>query len=193
MKESLIFATAVIVAFLVGFLIPSPLTFQKTGIPTGIVNPDMNFKEDGECPSVTKDWLSNGYCYAGTIDGETGVIVIHPLTTTMGRFVSQEFTVPSKAKMLKVKVANVAGKTPWNPKPCSECDSGVRIELTDLTDWSEHPLDDFIVTARDGWIVKSYNISQFAGKPVILNIYNYAGGADPWKGEWTAVGSVTIE
>ena len=194
MKESLILMTTIIIAFLIGLVIPSPFSFQKTtATPTGIANPDMNFPKNGSCLSVARYWRSNGYCYAGTIDGETGVIVIHPLTRTMGRFISQQFIMPSDARILKIKVANVAGKTPWDTKPCPICDSGVRIDLTDLTNWSEHPLDDFIVTAKDGWIVKSYNISQFAGKPVILSIYSYAGGTNLWNGEWTAVSSVTIE
>ena len=193
MKNYATFA-AITIAFLLGAFVSSLFNIRlSSGLSTGITNPELDFEKSGSCFLVADKWHSNGYCYADEIDGEKGVVVIHPLTRNTGRFLSQVFVVPSNAKILKIKVANVAGKTPWDTRPCPDCDSGVRIEITDLTDWSEHLLDDFIIAAKDGWVIKTYDITEFAGKPVILNIYSYAGGTDSWNGEWTAIGSVTIE
>jgi hypothetical protein len=190
MRQNLILVIVVVIAFLVGLLVAF-IGFQKK-VPVGIVNPDMEFKKNGVCPVVTNDWQSNGYCFSGEIDGEKGAIIIHPISTDTPRVAFQVFQVPKTATKLTIKVADVAGKVPWNQKPCPECDVGFRIRITDLTNYSDHLLDDFIVAAKDGWITKTYDISQFAGKPVILSIYGYAGGANPWNGEWAAIGSVNL-
>jgi hypothetical protein len=189
MRQNLILVIAVVIAFLAGLLV-SFVGFQKK-VPVGIANPEMEFKKEGACAIVSNDWQSNGYCFSGEIDGEKGAIIIHPISTDTPRVAFQVFRVPETATKLTIKVADVAGKVP-NIQPCPECDVGFRIRITDLTNYSSHLLDDFIVAAKDGWITKTYDISQFVGKTVILSIYGYAGGVNPWNGEWAAVGSVTL-
>jgi len=191
MRQNLVLIIGIILAFLIGFSVSS-ITSQKK-VTVGIANPEMMFKSEDACSIVSSEWQSNGYCFPGEIEGEKGAIIIHPISTDTPRVAFQTFQVPKSARKLTIKVADVAGKIPWNLKPCPECDVGFRIKITDLSNWSEHQLDDFVVVAKDGWITKTYDISNFSGKTVTLSIYAYAGGTDIWKGEWAAIGSVKLE
>ncbi|MCD6483316.1 MAG: hypothetical protein J7K83_03560 [Candidatus Aenigmarchaeota archaeon] len=191
----------IIVSFFVGVLVSA---FVKTTTQSNTIqipacinpaefNSDLDFG-NGACQELTDSIQSNGYCYNGTIDGDTGVIIIHPLSVERGRYISKMFMLPDKENLkLVIKVANVVGKRPWLGDHCPNCDSGIFISITDLTDWSEHEIDDFVIKSTDGWIVKEYDITQFKGKPIMLDIYGYAAGNEKWNGEWTAVGYISIQ
>lgn len=190
-------ASIILASFFVGILVSTSIkmfAYNDTNLVPSYFNPDLDFGKSGPCQEITNSIQSNGYCYNGDIDGDTGVVILHPLSVERGRYISKEFVLPDKQNLtLVIKAANVAGKKPWLGSSCPDCDSGVFIDLTDLSDWTEHKIDDFIIKSIDGWVVKEYNITQFAGKPIMLNIYGYAAGNNKWNGEWTAVGYISIQ
>ncbi|MEM5854641.1 MAG: hypothetical protein QW228_09830, partial [Candidatus Aenigmatarchaeota archaeon] len=101
------------------------------------------------------------------------------------------FEVPKDSKMLKIKVANLAGKIPFDSyykagMSCPICDSLVKIVIFNTQQSVE---DQFIITNSESWVEKSYDITSFLGKITIV-IYSIAGGTSDWNGEWLGIGSI---
>ena len=159
----------IILAFLIGFLIPNPFYgFNTSNAPKtlryGIGNPEMIFSQDGNCFKVGKYWKGDADCYNGTIDGDIGSIMIIPYPYSGSRFVYQTFIVPKDVTKLEIKLEGTSH---------SSRVSRVSIEIIDHTSPPRivYPIDSFEVTGNSGWVVKDYNITYFRGKPISLIVY----------------------
>jgi hypothetical protein len=161
------------------------LIFGKSNRPFAYVSEQEN-----------PDFLeSNGYYVYGPVDNEYGMIVLHPISKDLPRYLGTYVLLndTNKTYTLQIKVANIAGKINFaSPTDCN--DNVFEIYLSDFSNGDTHTIDKVTVNSQDGWVYKEYNLNNYKGKIYYLQILGKAGGScGNWKGEWGAVGYLNIK
>jgi hypothetical protein len=122
-----------------------------------------------------------------------GIFPIHPYPNETGydgigyiESANTIFLPPNETYSLKVTISDIRNDCP------NYSDVGFRIKIRNGTEnW--RTLDDLIVNFNDGWLDRSYNISNYAGQNVSIRVESYAGGVKSWCSEWAAVDYFYIE
>jgi|GEM_PF-3830427 len=171
----------------------TPLKSKFEEISSDIAIMDLYFPKDGLCDEVSEYWKSNGICSNEEFDGEKGVIILHPLTLKDPGFIFKTFKLPSDATTLYVKLANFGAKLERWGMPLVYGDNIFRIILYDMDNFDYCVEDEFVVHAIEGWVEKTYDISDCSGNNVVLYIFNYAGGEEKWSGEWGGIGKIEFK
>ena len=149
----------------------------------------------------TGKWESNGFYTNCSVNGRDGIIIIHPINRSLGKYVQQETLLPEmKRYKLIIGVANIAGKNICPELPaasevlsaCSCSDSGIKIIIIDKSDNSTETLSEFIVDSREGWKDYKFDISRYAGKNIIIRLESFEGGPCGVCAEWSAVDYIDI-
>ncbi|MEM5831007.1 MAG: hypothetical protein QXJ14_03785 [Candidatus Aenigmatarchaeota archaeon] len=158
----------------------------------GTVDKAFTFVSKEENPDFIE---SDGYYVYGPVDGESGIIILHPISKDLPRHLGTFILLNDTKKnyTLQVKVGNVAGKIDIAQK--TGCDDNVfEIYLSDIfSSGDTYPIDKFIVNSEDGWVYREYNLNEFRGKKLYLEILSKAGGpCGNWKGEWGAISYLNV-
>jgi len=122
-----------------------------------------------------------------------GIFPIHPYPNETGydgigyvESANPIFLQPNETYRLKVGISDVRNDCP------DYSDVGFRTKIRNETeDW--RTLENVVVNFNDGWLDRSYNISNYAGQNVSIRIESYAGGVKTWCSEWAAVDYFYIE
>jgi len=122
-----------------------------------------------------------------------GIFPIHPYPNETGydgigyiESANPIFLQPNETYRLKVGISDVRNDCP------DYSDVGFRAKIRNETeDWKT--LDNVVVNFNDGWLDRSYNISNYAGQNVSIRVESYAGGEKSWCSEWAAVDYFYIE
>lgn len=189
-------------------LLPYTLLSEKPVLSGDIVkNPDFIYKSNGwlsteHVPegqpifidSTEFGWESDGYYDNRTIDGRSGVIVIHPLSVEEGRYIEQEVYLSSEKEYeLDVGLANVAGKIEY--AATTGCDDvGFKIIVTDLSTGTSKIIFDEIVDSGEGWKDFSIHLGyEYSGKAIGIRIESYGGGpCGEMEEEWAGLDYIDI-
>jgi hypothetical protein len=136
------------------------------------------------------DWKSNGRYLNGTFQERTGLVILHPVNKTKGRYVEQTVFLPSRKKhYLVFGLQNAANYI--SPTDCS--DNIFKVSIIDETKKEEKVIFYESINANDGWKDFCVDISDFAGKNVTVKLEGLAGGpCGDWKGEWGEVDYIDI-
>jgi len=194
-KREILYLSIILIGLIliVGYFALTPRK-ESTNLTNNLL---IEFKQSGSCDEISDFWKGTGYCFAETLDGEKGVIVLHPLSTNSPGFIYTTLKIPTTANYLLIKLANLAGKFPLDSfyqhkMKCLNCDSEVRVVVMDLQPFT--PTEGrFIITNAENWVYKNLTISHLKGKEVLLVIYSIAGGKENWNGEWLGIGKVEFK
>jgi hypothetical protein len=140
---------------------------------------------------------SNGYYMYGPIDGEYGVILLHPISKDLPRYLGTYIPLndTKKSYVLQIKVGNIAGKSYISPPPITCNDNIFEIYLTDIfSSGDTYLIDRITVNTKDGWVYKEYSLDDYKGKKLYLQILSKAGGpCGDWEGEFGAISYLNIQ
>lgn len=167
------------------FMVPD-LIFGKNDKPFAYISEQEN-------PDLLE---SNGYYVYGPVDNEYGVIVLHPISKDLPRYIGTFILLndTEKTYILQIKVANIAGKISFAPS--TNCNDNIfEVYLSDIfSSGDTYTLDKITVNSEDGWVYKEYNLNDYKGKQLYLQILSKSGGpCGDWKGEWGAIGYLNVK
>lgn len=140
------------------------------------------------------DWEGNGFYTNETIEGRDGIVIIHPISIRLGRYLEQKvYLSPTREYLLNIGLANIAGKVRY--AQATGCDDvGFRITIKDLDTGTSKIIFSTVVNSDEGW--KDFSIllgSKYSGRNINLNIESYAGGpCGDWRSEFAAVDYIDI-
>jgi len=189
-------------------------TQKQSRFPEGVIkNPDILYPNPpgGLIKNLAShEWRGVGLYFYGTLyfdgDGRSGIAVIHPENTTLGRYIEQDVVIPKGKKyVLKVGIADIAGdyehcncafdimKIEGDIKKVCN-DVGFKIKIIDDAK-RETILYDGIANIKEGWKDLSLDLGDtYSGKNVTIRVESYAGGpCGDWAGEWAAVDYVYLQ
>ena len=196
------------IIFLVVIGLFSYLFFYESSTPLTpregeqFINPELNFGMSNKwftylSEQENPDFIeSNGYYIYGPVDGDYGIIILHPISKNLPRYLGTYINLNNTNKnyTLQIKVANIAGKVSFaNSSNCN--DNIFEIYLSDIFSSGDVILIDRITAnSKDGWIYKEYNLNGYRGNWYYLEILSTAGGpCGNWNGEWGAIGYLNIK
>jgi hypothetical protein len=196
------------------FTITSPPS-RPTLLGTYIKNPDIIHSSAGflslspgvfpeDLINVSSDW--RGTAFVGysiiSLGGRNGIAIIHPVNSTIGRYIEQETYLPSGKYKLFFGIANVADMFPPDVLQagiggfagnCS--DVGIKVIVTDLSKGKDYIVFDKVI--RNGrWYDYSLDLSSyFSNKRIKVRVESYAAdkGCGLLNGEWAAVDYIDIQ
>jgi hypothetical protein len=139
------------------------------------------------------DWKSNGKYFIGPYQGRMGVVLLHPVNKTKGRYIEQTVFLPYLPFLgkyyLVLGVQNAANYI--SPTDCS--DNIFRVIIRDESRNVEKIIFERVVNAEEGWKDFCIDISDFANKNITIRLESLAGGpCGDWKGEWGEVDYIDI-
>ena len=106
--------------------------------------------------------------------GRRGVLLTHPLDRNTPCVISRSLAVPAKGQTsLKLAVSHY---------PQGDWDLVVRADMREPGRWTVGP-----ATAKDGWLEVTVDLSEYAGKTVLLELYNAANGWSWEAGYWQKI------
>jgi hypothetical protein len=196
------------------FIVTS-LPSKPTLLGTYIKNPDIIHNAAGflslspgispnDLLPTSSDW--KGTAFVGysirTLGGRNGVAIIHPVNSTIGRYIEQETYLPSGKYKLVFGIANVADMFPPDVLQrgiggfVGDCsDVGIKVIVTDLEKGKDYIIFDKII--RNGkWYDYSVDLSSyFSNKRIKVRVESYAAdkGCGIWNAEWAAVDYIDIQ
>jgi hypothetical protein len=169
-----------------------------------IKNPDFKYSsegwlsnEDAETSVFVKrdtiDWRSNGKYFIGPFQGREGIVLLHPVNKTKGRYVEQTVYLPPLSLFgkyyLVFGIQNAANYI--SPTDCS--DNIFRIVIRDESNKKIETIFERVMNAEEGWKDFCVDISDFANKNITIRLESLAGGpCGDWKGEWGEVDYIDI-
>ncbi|MDT7858476.1 MAG: hypothetical protein RQ930_00265 [Candidatus Aenigmarchaeota archaeon] len=197
------------------YFIITSLSSKPTLLGTYIKNPDIIHSaagflslSEGVSPNdllpTSSDW--KGTAFVGysirELGGRNGVAIIHPVTSTIGRYIEQETYLPSGKYKLVFGIANVADIFPPDVLQAGiggfvgDCaDVGIKVIVTDLEKGKDYIIFDKVI--RNGrWYDYSVDLSSyFSNKRIKVRAESYAAdkGCGLWNGEWAAVDYIDIQ
>ena len=170
---------------------PLKLTKIKGTTFTGTIS----FDEFGKtfCANVSNGlFFASGTCWDGVIKGEKGLIISHPLTKEVPSvFVITLGNITNDINGFSFKAANIADALKPLGLPVVSGDTRI-VVIVDPRGDPAVLVDDFIISAEEGWVTKEYDLTQFRGKVVDVYIYGFAGGRELWNGEWYGIGDFSL-
>ncbi len=165
-------------------------------------NPDFIYPESGwitqqfdedlkDEPYLTQfDWDSDGWYENTSFYGKTDIILIHPKSEEIGRYIEQEMVLEEGNYKLFVGVSNNRNYI-LDPQGLLDVGYGDVVILVKVKDVSNDRwyTESFVVDSNDGWKDLEYelNINQ-PSADVVIRVESKAGGShSSWDGEWAAV------
>ena len=146
---------------------PEPVEIVNLNRNPAFVYPTSGWLEE----LGTSDWYgkTNAYYYEGTIEGRSGIMVIHPVSRTEENYLQQDVFLPTgKGYELSVSLNDVAGKVSFaEPTECN--DVRFIIKIIDKDSGQEQTLSNIVVNSVDGWVDLKHDVSEYAGKTVTLS------------------------
>jgi hypothetical protein len=214
----LFFLIVAIVAFLLSqrsYFTVTSLTSKPSLPGKYIKNPDIIHSSAGflslspgvfpeDLINVSSDWRGTAFVgYSITpLGGRNGIAIIHPINSTIGRYIEQETYLPPGKYKLIFGIADVADMFPPEVMrsgiggfvgDCS--DVGIKIILTDLEKGRDYIVFDKVI--RNGkWYDYSIDLfSYFSNKRIKVRAESYVAdkGCGLWNGEWAAVDYIDIQ
>ena len=163
---------------------------QYTNKTTLNKNPDFIYSESGWLADLlVGDWYAKrAYYHRGVIQGRNGVMVIHPISESENNYIRQDVFLPTgKNYGLILSLNDIAGKVSYaEPTDCN--DVRFIVKIIDKESEKENAISDVIVNSLDGWVDLTFDVSDYAGKFITMQVESHAGGpCGDWKGEWAAV------
>lgn len=180
-----------------------PLPSKNVVAPKSqFINPDLIFGNKNK-PFIylnyeeNPDFIeSNGFYVYGPVDEDYGIIVLHPISRDIPRYLGTFLLLndTNKRYILQIKVGNIAGKISFaEPTQCN--DNIFEILLSDIFESGDtYLLEKIEVNSNDGWVYKEYDLTNLKGKNYYLVILSKAGGkCGNWNGEWGAVSYLNLK
>jgi hypothetical protein len=173
-----------------------------------IKNPDMIHSSSGWLspipeniilePNVVNnsDWEGTGYAAFNSepLAGRIGIVVIHPISRDVGRYVEQSVNLPTGEYVLYVGLADTAGLDGHGIYKGDCADVGIKVTINDINTNKSYTVFDKII--RNGrWYDYSIDLgSTFGGHNIRIRVesYNADGGCGSWNGEWATVDYIDI-
>jgi hypothetical protein len=160
-------------------------------------NPDFNYTRNEwphewgavyyELPQGFWDPWKGEFAYFTEIANRKGVMLIHPGRETPS-FIEQNVSLPKGKIFLFVTIADIVDDYDKFFNKTSQCTiADVFFKIKIISNNEENIIFTRVVNSKEGWVDVVLDISKFSGKNIIIKIESYAGGYDPWCGEFAAV------
>jgi hypothetical protein len=140
-----------------------------------------------ELPQSFWDPWKGKFAYFTEIANRKGVMLIHPGKETPS-FIQQDVSLPEGKILLFATIADIANDYNKFFNKTSKClIADVFFKIKIISNDKEDTIFTKVVDSEEKWVDVILDISKFSSKNVTIKIESYAGGYDPWCGEFAAV------